>query len=162
MPVNLAAMLRTLVEDLADAGRSTSFAGSSPAGRVGPAGGVAAPSSRNLLDNALRYGGEAAATLRRPDEGRVEVLIDDRGAPAFRRRSGSGCSTPFFRVDGSRSRDTGGSGLGLAVVRAIVQRHGGTVRLEDRPGGGLRVHVTLPLGATASRNRRAVRPVLIT
>jgi len=51
---------------------------------------------------------------------------------------------PFFRVEGSRSRETGGSGLGLAVVRAIVQRHGGTITLDDRVGGGLLVMVTLP------------------
>ena len=148
VPVDLAGMLRTLVEDLADAGRSTSFAGPR---RLTVSGRPVALRRlfENLLDNALRYGGEAEATLRRLDGGRVEVLIDDRG-PGIPEALRERVFDPFFRVDGSRSRDTGGSGLGLAVVRAIVQRHGGTVRLEDRPGGGLRVRVTLPFGATAS------------
>ena len=157
VPVDLAAMLRTLVEDLADAGRSRSFAGPR---RLAVSGRPVAMRRlfENLLDNALRYGGEAEATLRRLDEGRVEVLIDDRG-PGIPEALRERVFDPFFRVDGSRSRDTGGSGLGLAVVRAIVQRHGGTVRLEDRPGGGLRVRVTLPFGTTASGTERAVRPV---
>ena len=148
VPVELAAMLRSLVEDLADAGRSTSFEGP----RHLTVSGRPVALRRlfeNLLDNALRYGGEAEATLRRLDEGRVEVLIDDRG-PGIPEALRERVFDPFFRVDGSRSRDTGGSGLGLAVVRAIVQRHGGTVRLEDRPGGGLRVRVTLQFGTIAS------------
>ena len=148
VPVDLADLLRTLIEDLADAGRSTSFDGPR---RLTVSGRPVALRRlfENLLDNALRYGGEAGAALQRLGEGRVEVLIDDRGPgipEAFRER----VFDPFFRVDGSRSRDTGGSGLGLAVVRAIVQRHGGTIRLEDRPGGGLRVRVTLPFGTIVS------------
>ena len=51
---------------------------------------------------------------------------------------------PFVRLDGSRSRDTGGAGLGLAIARTIVRGHGGDVRLENREGGGLRVTVALP------------------
>ena len=148
VPVDLAALLRSLVEDLGDTGpgRSTSFDGPP---RLAVSGRPVALRRlfENLLDNALRYGGEAGATLRRLDEGRVEVLIDDRG-PGIPEAQRERVFDPFFRLEGSRSRDTGGSGLGLAVVRAIAQRHGGTIRLEDRPGGGLRVRVTLPFGTT--------------
>lgn len=144
VPVDLAALLRSLVADLADAGRSTSFDG--PPGLAVSGRPVALRRLfENLLGNALRYGREAGATLRRLDEGRVEVLIDDRG-PGIPQALRERVFDPFFRIEGSRSRETGGSGLGLAVVRAIVQRHGGTIRLEDRPGGGLRVRVTLPTG----------------
>ena len=147
--VDLAALLRTLVEDLAGAGRPASCDGPR---RLAVSGRPVALRRlvENLLDNALRYGGEARAALQRLDEGRVEILVDDRG-PGIPEALRERVFDPFFRVDGSRSRETGGSGLGLAVVRAIVQRHGGTIRLEDRPGGGLRVRVILPLGATDSR-----------
>jgi signal transduction histidine kinase len=53
---------------------------------------------------------------------------------------------PFHRADKSRSRDTGGVGLGLAVVRAVATAHGGAVRLENRSEGGLRATVVLPAG----------------
>jgi signal transduction histidine kinase len=59
----------------------------------------------------------------------------------------------FTRLDEARGRDAGGSGLGLAIVRELVQRTGGTLALEDAPGGGLLVHVVLPRptdGAPAS------------
>jgi len=52
---------------------------------------------------------------------------------------------PFHRLENSRSRETGGAGLGLAVVRAIARGHGGEVTLQNRPEGGLRAKVTLPL-----------------
>ena len=51
---------------------------------------------------------------------------------------------PFYRIDGSRNRDTGGTGLGLAVARMIVVAHGGTLTLENRPEGGLRAITRLP------------------
>ncbi len=56
---------------------------------------------------------------------------------------------PFFRVEGSRSRETGGTGLGLAVARNAVRNHGGDITLADRPGGGLVVRVVLPISPAA-------------
>lgn len=52
---------------------------------------------------------------------------------------------PFYRVDSSRSKQTGGTGLGLYIARDLAQRHGGQVSLVNRPGGGLRATLTLPL-----------------
>lgn len=140
--VDLAAMLQSLAADLADAGRAAAYEGPD---RLTLRGRPVALRRvfENLLDNALRYGGEAAVSLRQAD-GRAEVRIEDRGPgiPAALRER---VFDPFFRVEASRSRDTGGSGLGLAVVRAVVQRHDGEIALEDRPGGGLRARVMLPL-----------------
>ena len=147
LPVDLAALLRGLSTDYAHSGRTVSYGGldclSLPGRPV-----ALRRLFENLLENALRYGGEARVALRQVD-GRAEALIEDRG-PGIPEALRERVFDPFFRVEASRSRDTGGSGLGLAVVRAIVQRHDGTIRLEDRPGGGLRVRVTLPLGATGS------------
>ena len=155
VPVDLAVLLRSLSADLADAGRAVRYEGPeclSLAGRP-----VALRRLfENLLDNALRYGGEARVTLK-PVGGRTEVLVDDSG-PGIPEALRERVFDPFFRLEASRSRDTGGIGLGLAVVRAIVQRHDGTIRLEDRPGGGLRVRVTLPLGAIGSADRLPPEP----
>ena len=143
-PVDLAALLRSLTDDLADAGRRpVSYDG--PERLALPGRPVALRRLfENLLDNALRYGGGARTALKRVD-GCAEVLVDDRG-PGIPESLRERVFDPFFRLEKSRSRETGGTGLGLAVVRAIVQRHDGTIRLEHRPGGGLRVRVTLPLG----------------
>ncbi len=51
---------------------------------------------------------------------------------------------PFYRVEDSRNRETGGVGLGLAIARSIVEAHGGALTLANRPEGGLRATVTLP------------------
>jgi signal transduction histidine kinase len=75
--------------------------------------------------------------------GDIVVEIADRGPgiPADKREQ---VFAPFYRLEESRSRETGGTGLGLAVVRSIIRRHGGDIALEDRPGGGMIVRVTLP------------------
>jgi len=57
---------------------------------------------------------------------------------------------PFYRVDTSRARETGGAGLGLAIVAAIIEAHGGTVRLDTAPGAGATFTVTLPLLVAAA------------
>jgi signal transduction histidine kinase len=54
---------------------------------------------------------------------------------------------PFVRFEGSRSRDTGGVGLGLAIARTIIQAHGGTVSLHNLAKGGLEAMIRLPIGA---------------
>ena len=59
---------------------------------------------------------------------------------------------PFRRLEVSRSRETGGTGLGLTIARTIARAHGGDVHLENRPGGkGLRAEILLPLAAPAAR-----------
>jgi signal transduction histidine kinase len=105
----------------------------------------------NLIGNALKYGGEADVTAAGDTRG-VTVEIADRGPgiPADMREQ---VFAPFFRLEGSRSRDTGGTGLGLSVARGIVRRHGGDITLHDRDGGGLLARVTLP--AVAERTAQA-------
>ena len=139
--VDLAALLRSLCDDLADAGQPVRYDGPD---RLTVECRPAALKRvfANLIDNAVRYGGEALVTLSQADDG-VEVTVADRGPgiPASKREQ---VFAPFFRLETSRSRETGGSGLGLAVARTIVHGHGGDITLEDRPGGGLLVRVSLP------------------
>jgi two-component system, OmpR family, osmolarity sensor histidine kinase EnvZ len=97
----------------------------------------------NLFDNALRYGTAAEAAVRR--HGRdIEVLIDDDNGPGIPELERAAVFEPFYRVDLSRSRETGGAGLGLAIARAIVEAHGGRISAESAPQGGARIRVVLP------------------
>ncbi|HUJ36706.1 MAG TPA: ATP-binding protein [Hyphomicrobium sp.] len=97
----------------------------------------------NLVDNALRYGTHAAVTVERAPSA-VAVLVDDDGPgiPALERAA---VFEPFYRIEGSRSRATGGAGLGLAIARAIAEAHGGKIGAEAAPSGGARIRVLLPM-----------------
>ena len=98
---------------------------------------------RNLLENARRYGGAAGITVIVGHEGSQALLqVCDRGPgvpPELRER----IFEPFYRLPGASERE-GGVGLGLALVKSIAERHGGTVRCEAREGGGACFTVRLP------------------
>lgn len=100
----------------------------------------------NLMDNAEKYGHACRVHVTTRGNA-VEITLDDDGPgipPAEREK----VFAPFYRMEASRSRETGGTGLGLSVARTIVHAHGGTIALSDRPGAGtgLRVTITLPWG----------------
>jgi two-component system, OmpR family, osmolarity sensor histidine kinase EnvZ len=96
----------------------------------------------NLVDNGLRYGAAVHVGVAR-DDADINVMVDDDGPgiPALER---SAVFEPFYRVDPSRSRETGGAGLGLAIARAIVEAHGGRISADAAPSGGARITVVLP------------------
>jgi signal transduction histidine kinase len=97
----------------------------------------------NLLDNAVKYGEAAEVSLSAtPDK--ITVTICDKG-PGIPPDQVEQVFEPFQRIETSRSRETGGVGLGLAVVRSIIRGHGGEVTLVNRPEGGLCATVTLPI-----------------
>ncbi|MFZ5670493.1 MAG: sensor histidine kinase [Pseudomonadota bacterium] len=97
----------------------------------------------NLVENALKYGGRARGRVFARDGAAVlEIEDDGPGVPAEELER---VFEPFYRGEPSRSRETGGAGLGLAVVRSIARAHGGDVTLLNRPGGGLTARVVLPL-----------------
>jgi hypothetical protein len=100
----------------------------------------------NLVDNALRHGGDATIALA-AGENEARITVTDHG-PGIPEEALEAVFEPFVRVEASRSRNTGGSGLGLAIARAILRAEGGSVRLANRPQGGLVQTVTLPLGGT--------------
>lgn len=98
----------------------------------------------NLVENALAYADRAFLRLEHSPAG-VDLVVDDDGpgiAPEERER----VFEPFYRIEGSRNRESGGTGLGLTIVQRIVQRHGGAIALDRSPQGGLRVRVSLPAG----------------
>ncbi|PRX09585.1 UNVERIFIED_ORG: histidine kinase/DNA gyrase B/HSP90-like ATPase [Martelella mediterranea] len=80
---------------------------------------------RNLIENAVRYGGEANVFLRM-NETTVDIVIADRG-PGIPEDMHSKVFSPYFRLETSRNRQTGGIGLGLSIARAIAQQHGGDI-----------------------------------
>lgn len=100
---------------------------------------------RNLIENALKYG-ERAWLRVRAEPGLAIVEVDDDG-PGIPPDQIERMFEPFTRLEESRSRETGGTGLGLALARAIVAAHGGTLELSNRADGGLRATMTLPVGA---------------
>ena len=104
----------------------------------------------NLLENAVRYGpedGSVEVAMLRHEDGSVQIIFEDHGAgiaPAdlphvFER---------FYRGDPSRTRATGGFGLGLAIAKALVEAYGGTITADSTPGKGTRMTVELPVGPT--------------
>lgn len=105
---------------------------------------------RNLLENARRYGhGDITLELAQTGAGQQQkaiIRVHDRGpgVPAEQRKR---IFEPFYRLPGASERE-GGVGLGLALVKSISERHGGTVRCEARPGGGASFIVELPVGET--------------
>jgi len=100
---------------------------------------------RNLVDNAVRHAARCVQVSVRTEGDTVVVEVCDDGsgiAPEDRER----VFERFTRLDDARSRDAGGSGLGLPIVAELVARSGGTVRLLDSPGGGLSAQLRLPRG----------------
>jgi signal transduction histidine kinase len=97
----------------------------------------------NLVDNALKYGGAARGRVYTLD-GYAVIEIEDDG-PGVQSADAERVFDPFFRGEPSRNRDTGGIGLGLAVVRSVARAHGGDAVLLNRPGGGATARVSMPL-----------------
>ena len=98
---------------------------------------------RNLLENARRHGAGTVTLTLRTQGGQIEIRVCDQGpgVPAALRER---IFEPFFRLPGASERE-GGVGLGLALVRSIAQRHGGSVHCEENPGGGACFVLRLPL-----------------
>ena len=98
---------------------------------------------RNLVSNALRYGGTAEIALSKRD-GNAIISVEDTG-PGIPDDRIAEMMEPFTRGEASRNRTTGGAGLGLTIARAIAEQHGGRLVLANRPDGGLRAELRLPL-----------------
>ena len=96
----------------------------------------------NLIDNAVKYGREASVTVDRVN-GAARIRIRDSG-PGIPPAEQARVFDPFYRVETSRSRESGGTGLGLTIARNIAEQHGGSIALSNHPEGGLEVTLMLP------------------
>nr|WP_264185723.1 ATP-binding protein [Roseicella aerolata] len=154
---DLAATLRTLCDDAADRGAAVTYAGPDRAPLLLRPLAVKRAFA-NLIDNAVKYGGGARVTLS-DLSGAATVRIEDDG-PGIPASELEAVFEPFHRLEASRNRGTGGSGLGLTIARQVIVAHGGTVSLANRPGGGLTVTVRLTrtgAGATGAEARAGSR-----
>ena len=145
--IDLSALVQSLSDDLADMGQDVTFTN-----------GLKIPyrcradalrrAIRNLIENAVRYGQRARVSMVRGEDS-IDVIIEDDG-PGIPPNLAEQVFVPFFRLEDSRNRETGGVGLGLSIARSIVRNHGGDIRLVNK-ASGLQAIITLP--AIDTRNR---------
>jgi signal transduction histidine kinase len=139
--IDVGALVESIVDDLADAGRPVTMA--TPVqiavGEVKPV--AIKRALTNLIENAIKYGTRARVSLT-TDAGKITISVDDDG-PGVPEADLDRVLQPFVRLESSRSRDTGGIGLGLAIVASVAQMHGGQLKLANRQGGGLRATLEL-------------------
>ncbi len=145
-PIDLAALCRTVADEAADArpelAEAIGFDG--PERLTVRARPIALKRAiANLVSNALSYGGAARLTLSAREWGAVRLAVEDDG-PGIPEAELEAVFAPFKRLEASRNRETGGTGLGLTIARNILRAHGGDVVLANRPGGGLRAVASLP------------------
>ena len=144
-PINMEALLSSIVEDEQALGRQVSLSEAALGRATAPYAGKLSVLKRavtNLIDNAVAHGKNVAVRIE--DSATVlRVVIEDDG-PGIPEGDLVRVTEPFVRLDTSRSLDTGGVGLGLAIVRDAAAYHGGTVVLENRDSGGLRAILELP------------------
>lgn len=139
--VDLAALADAVVEDFIELGSPVDLADSDRAvAFVRPR--QIRRALRNLIENAIVYGDRAHVKVLHED-GALRIAVTDEG-PGIAQDRMAEMLEPFTRLEGSRNRETGGAGLGLALVRAIMAEHQGELRLENRPEGGLEASLVLP------------------
>ncbi|MBL6932126.1 MAG: HAMP domain-containing histidine kinase [Rhodospirillales bacterium] len=126
---DLAAMLQSLADDIADTNGHASYTGPDKLEWTGRPGALMR-AFQNLVDNAIKYGTRADISLQ-DDAGGLVVKVEDDG-PGIPENERVRVFDPFYRVDPSRNRDTGGVGLGLAVTRSVVRAHGGEISFSGR------------------------------
>jgi signal transduction histidine kinase len=146
-PIDLAALLETIAADARDMDQQVSLHPASGPNGAGSLPVLMRPRTFkraivNIIDNAVRYAGGAEIEVSRDrDEAVIRIADHGPGIPEAEREN---VLRPFYRCEGSRSRDTGGIGLGLSIASDTISAHGGKMALSETPGGGLTVEVRLP------------------
>ncbi|MFG6465111.1 ATP-binding protein [Roseateles sp. BYS87W] len=135
--VDVSALAQSAVDDLAETGADVQFEG--PAAVVSADPVALRRVVDNLVGNALRYAGHARVRVDL-SAGVTRLVVDDHG-PGIPEAELERVRQPFRRVEGSRNRETGGTGLGLYIAQQLVRRQGAVLALSNRPEGGLRAEV---------------------
>ncbi len=137
---DLQALVESLVENAQDHGAAIQAQGTCAPLQVQP---MALRSCiSNLMDNALRYGGATVVDIQDTRDA-VTIRVIDHG-PGISADKREAVFEPFFRLEGSRNRNSGGVGLGMTIAREACQRLGGQLSLDETPGGGLTAVIRLP------------------
>ena len=138
--LDVQALVQSLSENAQDQGADVQCQGQSTPLQVQP---MALRSClNNLIDNALRYAGTARIELQDSPQALVIRVIDH--GPGIAAEQREAVFEPFFRLEGSRNRNSGGVGLGMTIAKEAVERLGGRLHLEETPGGGLTAVLGLP------------------
>jgi len=135
--IDLSALAQSAVDDLADTGAAVAFEGPPAVVRADPV--ALRRVVDNLVGNALRYAGNARVSVDLA-AGVTRLVVEDDG-PGIPEAELERVRQPFRRVEGSRNRTTGGTGLGLYIAQQLVRRQGAALVLSNRPEGGLRAEV---------------------
>ena len=142
---DLATLLDSLCDDLREMGLEVDYEDSPRCVLQGQPEAVKR-ALRNLIENAVKYGQRADVKLEASEKEAI-ITITDQG-PGIPEAERDRVFQPFYRLEQSRSRDTGGAGLGLAIARTLIRGMGGEIQLGTGPEGrGLRVSVMLPISA---------------
>ncbi|MBX3562264.1 MAG: HAMP domain-containing histidine kinase [Sphingomonas sp.] len=141
--IDVTALADTVVEEFHALGQPVEMAaGARAIARIQP--NLIRRAVRNLIENAVKYAGAARIAVRETDD-RVVIEVTDDG-PGIPASELANVQDAFYRIEPSRSRETGGSGLGLTLARAAAQAHGGDLELANRAEGGLVARILLPRG----------------
>jgi signal transduction histidine kinase len=140
-PVDIMALLESLQADLRETGGTVEIEGATA--KPYPGGPQALKRCLgNLIENAVKYG-QSARVVIDDNDARLEIRIQDQG-PGLPPAELERVFEPFYRVEGSRSRETGGTGLGLTIAKSVAEAHGGSLALRNRAEGGLEAALILP------------------
>jgi signal transduction histidine kinase len=137
---DIEALVHSLAEDANENGNVLTVTGKAHPIRLQPV--AIRRCLNNLLENALRYGERASIIIVETDD-EVVISIWDNG-PGIPEEKLEAVFAPFYRLDSSRSRHSGGVGLGLSIARDMARKQGGNITLENAPGGGLVATLILP------------------
>tara|TARA_B100002003_G_scaffold146162_1_gene135323 strand:+ start:1634 stop:3157 length:1524 start_codon:yes stop_codon:yes gene_type:complete len=141
--IDLVALVDSLCADLADVGQAVEFKNNMPERLPYACHPLALKRAlRNVIENAVRYGEQAEVDISFTDQ-EVCINVSDKG-PGIPEDEREQIFEPFFRLEESRSRETGGIGLGLAIARTIIRSHGGDITISDGDQGGARFSLCLP------------------
>jgi signal transduction histidine kinase len=137
---DIQALIESLGENAQDNGNDVQYSGECKPLKTQP---MALRSClNNLIDNALRYAGNANIEIQDSAE-RLRVIVSDNG-PGIAPEYHETVFEPFYRLEGSRNRNSGGVGMGMTIAREAARRMGGDLQLSQTPGGGLTVTLDLP------------------
>lgn len=139
--IDLASFVESIAYDYQDTGKPVSISGAIT-GTLETKPHALRRILTNLIDNALKFGGEAEISVETRSAGAVAICVMDRG-PGIPESEIEATMQPFYRVEQSRSRETGGSGLGLAIALQLATALGGSIKLSNRSGGGLVAKILL-------------------